>query len=237
MSAPRRGLRPFFSFFGSKYRLAPLYPAPTHDIIVEPFAGSAGYSLLHHDRAVVLNDLDPTIAALWRWLIGVSEDDVYALPDLPRGTTVDDLDVPQEAKHLIGFWVTESQTYPSRYHLSPTRGGRWDERKRELIAGQLTHIRHWRVKEGPYHALADEEATWFVDPPYVLAGKRYRTPALDFGALGRWCLTRPGQAIVCESNGADWLPFTHLRDAKNGSNRDYAEVIYHRGRGSIEEAA
>jgi site-specific DNA-adenine methylase len=34
-------LRPFFTFYGGKWRAAPFYDAPTHGHIVEPFAGSA----------------------------------------------------------------------------------------------------------------------------------------------------------------------------------------------------
>ena len=42
----KRGLLQFFSFFGSKVALAKNYPQPKYDAIVEPFAGSAGYSCL-----------------------------------------------------------------------------------------------------------------------------------------------------------------------------------------------
>jgi hypothetical protein len=47
MNYENRTVRPFFSFFGSKWRVAPHYPAPERDLIIEPFAGSAGYSLRH----------------------------------------------------------------------------------------------------------------------------------------------------------------------------------------------
>ena len=35
-------LKPFFTYYGGKYRAAPKYPEPVHGSIVEPFAGSAG---------------------------------------------------------------------------------------------------------------------------------------------------------------------------------------------------
>lgn len=47
-------LRPFFRYFGSKWLVGKHYPAPMHETIVEPFAGSACYSLHHFDRKVVL---------------------------------------------------------------------------------------------------------------------------------------------------------------------------------------
>lgn len=43
-------LHPFFPYYGSKWSLGPLYPAPRHDRIIEPFAGSACYSLHHPER-------------------------------------------------------------------------------------------------------------------------------------------------------------------------------------------
>jgi hypothetical protein len=41
------GLRPFFSYYGAKWGLGRHYSAPAHWTVVEPFAGSAGYSLFH----------------------------------------------------------------------------------------------------------------------------------------------------------------------------------------------
>ena len=49
-------LHPFFSYFGSKYRMAKHYPEPLYDIIVEPFAGAAGYSLLYPHKNIILYD-------------------------------------------------------------------------------------------------------------------------------------------------------------------------------------
>ena len=50
-------LHPFFSYFGSKYRLAKCYPQPQCDEIVEPFAGSAGYALLYPEKQVTLYEI------------------------------------------------------------------------------------------------------------------------------------------------------------------------------------
>ena len=50
-------MRPFFGFYGGKWRDAPKhYPFPEHDTIVEPFAGSAGYSVRYSDRNVILGE-------------------------------------------------------------------------------------------------------------------------------------------------------------------------------------
>jgi hypothetical protein len=48
-------LRPFFGYYGGKWRDAVKhYPPPEHTRIVEPFAASAGYSLRYPDRKVIL---------------------------------------------------------------------------------------------------------------------------------------------------------------------------------------
>ena len=59
--------------------------------------------------------------------------------------------------------------------------------------------------------IENQEATWFIDPPYNnAAGQRYRTRVSDYSKLGRWCRDRWGQVIVCENYGAEWLPFEPL---------------------------
>lgn len=230
-------LRPFFTFYGGKYRAAPYYPAPEHGTIIEPFAGSAGYSLRHHDRRVILVERDPVIAATWRYLLNVSPSEILALPNLSPGTSVNDLPgLAQEARWLIGWWCNAGATQPclrlSSWRLrsggaefgAPT-GGRvgWGPWVRERIAGQVDHIRHWQLIEGDYTAAPDEPATWFIDPPYVVAGKHYRygSASIDYARLADFCRSRRGQVIVCENEGADWLPFRPFRaikasEAKNG---------------------
>jgi hypothetical protein len=218
---------PLFWYYGGKWRDAVKnYQAPKFDTIVEPFAGSAGYSLRYPDRDVILCDKDPIIAALWRYMIGVSERDILALPDIPNGGTVDDLAVPQEAKWLIGFRINAGVARPAKKPGSWMRLGRrpksfWCSDVRQRIAASLRHIRHWKIVEGSYADLPMREATWFVDPPYQLAGKHYKHGAsgIDFDHLGEWCRSLPGQAIVCENEGAAWLPFKTIgavMSARNG---------------------
>ncbi len=50
---------------------------------------------------------------------------------------------------------------------------------------------------------------------------------MDFVALGSWCQQRLGQTIVCEYEGADWLPFVPLTLGWNSvaSNR-VNEVVW-----------
>lgn len=209
---------PFFTFYGGKWRVAPSYPQPMHDTIIEPFAGSAGYSVRHHRSRVILNDLDPAIVGTWAYLIGAAQSDILALPDLAEGQTVDDLPVCQEARWLIGWWLNKGSATPKRRPSTfmlqhPGGAPYWGEGIRRRIAGQLDLIRHWEVRQGDYRDLPDIASTWFVDPPYRgTAGSHYRhgSAALDFDALADWCKSRPGQVLVCERDDADWLPFADL---------------------------
>lgn len=219
-------LRPFWRYYGGKWRAAPRYPAPGFDTIVEPFAGAAGYALRHSQMRVILVEKYHVVAEVWRYLIGVKESEVRAIPcvdaveDLPRC-------LPDGARWLVGFNLSSGIVEPKLTLSAGCRrlraAGRdyygWSPRARERVASQLAAIRHWRVIEGDYTAAPDVEATWFVDPPYDGAGRLYKHPAsaIDFAALSQWCRTRPGQTIVCEAAGATWLPFRRLhRSQRNG---------------------
>jgi len=230
---PTDGLSPFFSYFGSKYRMAKAYPLPEFDTIIEPFAGSAGYSLLHHRRHKVrLYDSYEPVAALWDYLIGVTEDEIRHLPLGPwtKDRPVDDENIAPEAKTLLGFWLTTSQTYASKWPQSKVhdkgRGG-WSEGRRELIAGQLGAIRKWSITCCSYEDIEwSSKATWHVDPPYEDGGKRYKKNNVDYRALAEWCRHLPGQVMVCEQAPAEWLPFEDLAHTNNASNEMYKELIW-----------
>jgi hypothetical protein len=104
-------------------------------------------------------------------------------------------------------------------------------RVKETIAQQLPKIRHWRVRHCSYSDAPLVNATWFIDPPYQRAGKYYRfnSTGIDYKALSRWCRSRPGQVIVCENRGADWLPFEKLSDVKTTrANYRSREVVWTR---------
>ena len=99
------------------------------------------------------------------------------------------------------------------------------------------------VIDGDYReAPIDGLATWFVDPPYqpqeVPEGSKTVYPrgmgyardcsadSIDYAELAEWCGTRPGQVIVCEQAGADWLPFEPLIAAQDSQGRMKREVVW-----------
>ena len=224
-------LSPFFSYFGGKWRAAYLYPLPRHRRIVEPFAGSAGYALRYAMLDVELYDVDPVICGVWDYLINVSAREILALPDLQAGQDVRDLCLPDEAKHLIGFWLNKGTTRPGQTMSAWARSGKyagsvWGARVRQTIATQLHAIRHWTIRQQCYSSIENSSATWFVDPPYEDKGRAYRCNAIDYEALAAWCKTRNGLAIVCEQKGASWLPFDRLASCKTTRSNRSNEVIW-----------
>ncbi len=229
-------LHPFFSYFGSKYRMAKYYPKPSFNVIIEPFAGAAGFSLLYPKREIILYDNYEPVVMLWNYLIKVTKEEILNLPlnsnghEFCKEYPVSAHNITQEAKILIGFWLTESQTSSSRYPLSKSRGGNWTCRKRNMIANQVDHIRHWKIENKSYDKIeANQKCTWFIDPPYSQAGKRYRNNTIDYHQLGKWCKERQGQVIVCEQSGADWLDFSTFQKTSNASNKKYEEVLWATG--------
>lgn len=227
----RRGLKPFFSYYGSKWRAARLYPGPKYPTIIEPFAGGAGYSLRYFDRKIKLFDANPIVVGVWDYLIHAKASEILALKDIGPGQTVDDLgDVPQEAKWLFGFIVSHAVEAPRR---SPTKFAVHGLRNKKIvIASQLEFIRHWEVKCCEYFSIENEQVTWFIDPPYNnQAGRHYPKQVDDYAVLARWCMSREGQIIVCENEGADWLPFKTLASIRaqpkpGDTNRLSHEVIW-----------
>jgi site-specific DNA-adenine methylase len=214
---------PFFSFYGAKWQAGPLYPEPMHNTIIEPFAGAAGYSVRHYDHDVCLFDIDKRILATWDFLIHASPEDILALPLAEEIDSTYTVDGHPGRAALLGYWFNPASTMP-RPH--PTQRSGWSAKRRERIASWVPLIKHWTITKSSWSSIANTEATWYVDPPYQNVGKyRHPSSAIDFYALGAWCQSRSGQVIVCENEGADWLPFRtfHTINAMRGTSK---EVIW-----------
>lgn len=235
-------LKTFWNYYGGKWRVALRYPPPYHDVVVEPFAGAAGYSLRHYRKNVILIDKDPVIYGIWDYLIKVEPEEIMALPDTVED--VDGIDAPQEARWLIGFLLNAGSSapcrQPSKWMREKVASGEpfaefWGPKRKLRIASQVSKIKHWKAIHGTYSDAPDVEATWFVDPPYQNAGAFYtcNSGEIDFQHLGNWCQNRKGQVIVCENEGADWLPFEpfHAIKATHGATRKGVsmEVIWTKG--------
>ena len=219
-------LRAFFKYAGGKLARASRYPKPLCRKIVEPFAGSAGYSTTYPDLDVTLIDQDERICGTWDWLIRAKAQDIMDLPIMEQGQHVDDLiGVSQEAKWYLGYRINIGAS-PRK---TATRWNLWHASARLAVARQVHRINHWKIVHGNYDSVS-EYATYFIDPPYQCKSF-YREKVEDYTTLSKWVQSLSGQVIVCEGPGADWLPFEKLLDGKTHSNataRTVGELMWYR---------
>ena len=215
-----------FSYYGTKKKLAHLYPNPEHKTIIEPFAGAAQYSLYGDNwkNDVILFDTNPKIVKIWDYLIQAKSPDILNLPDIQIGQKVTDFNLSDAERYLIGFCINPGSSCPK---ITASKRCRWNSYKR-LIADSVHKVKHWKIYQQSYTAIENKEATWFIDPPYQKAGQYYMGHnKIDFKSLGDWCKDRLGQVIVCENQGADWLPFKLLTEHR-GSMKLNTEVWYYK---------
>ena len=236
---PTRLGRPMFSYFGSKWKGAKHFGAPREALVIEPFAGSACYSLRYNHPRVKLFDKYEVICEVWDWLIKCSVEDIKRLPDyFPDKEAIDRL--PAGARQLVTFWVGYASTDVGRmsmvtYHRYAERPdcSVWGEQVKERLIRQKPIIADWSIECLDYSQIPNERAHWFVDPPYNNdAGERYihGRAGIDYDALGKWCLEREGVVQVAEQEGATWLPFNRTYQIRSASATGKAsrEVIFER---------
>jgi site-specific DNA-adenine methylase len=221
-----------FDYLGSKMTLAPLYPGPPGDTVIECFAGSASYPLYYGVRRAILYDLDPIICAIWRYLIRVSAAEIRALPLFELGDNLNKHRyLPIEARYLLGHINNRGSTMMQAVTGSST----WTAARRERIARQVELIRDWEIHEMSYeNAAVIPGAVTFVDPPYKVAGLKYRCKFYDYAGLADWVRMRTGLVIVCEGpHHGNWLPFRPLAEVHNANNRMTAEYVYIQNRPAV----
>lgn len=201
-----------FSYYGSKSKIVDYYPPPKFDKIIEPFAGSARYSLKYWQKDILLVDKYSVIVDVWNFLINATSKDISGLPKLKIGESIDSYNLSEIERKFMGFMVQDGTT-GMRRTASMFAVNRMDE-KFNYIINNLHKIRHWKVIEESYEKIDNENVTWFIDPPYQFGGHEYKcsNKSIDFVKLSEWCKTRNGQIIVCENTKADWLPFKPMID-------------------------
>jgi hypothetical protein len=219
----------FFTYYGGKYRIAKYYPPPNHDRIIEPFAGSAGFSTRFPEKEIILCDLNPKVCGVWQYLIKVKASEILKLPEAIED--VRNLKIPQEAKWLIGFWLNKGTTHPCCTPSKRMREGLrpnsyWGSVIKQRIANQVQYIRHWKIFNKSYTELDNLGGYWFVDAPYnSIPGQKYVYNKVDYAHLSEWAKTRNGQAVVCEMEGANWMNFEPLVKAKSSKGYNL-EVVW-----------
>lgn len=204
-----------FPYLGNKQSIVSLYPLPIHDEIIEPFAGSARYSLLHWKKKITLIERDPAIIEVWKWLKEAQPDDVLKLPRLKLGEDLRNYKQLSKGEALLlGLLITKHSNRPRFIATSWATNHRPNHINYHLkrISKNLFKIKHWDIQLGSYELAVNRKATWFIDPPYTIGGRHYKygTNKINQGVLKEFCLSRLGQVIVCEGTGANWLPFRDL---------------------------
>jgi site-specific DNA-adenine methylase len=213
-----------FSYYGSKSKIVDYYPPPKHKKIIEPFAGSARYSLKYWQNDITIVDKYDVVYNVWKYLQQASKTDILGLPKMKQGDNVNDFDISQVEKDFVGFLICRGMESP-RKNVSSFVGGITE--KLNEIANDVYKINHWNIIHGSFEDLQNNEATWFIDPPYQFGGEHYieSTKNIDFVKLAEWCKTRNGQTIVCENTKADWLPFKPMKEM-HGSQYKTTEAIW-----------
>lgn len=208
-----------FSYYGAKTRIAHLYPKPANDLIIEPFAGSARYALKYFERNVILIDKFSQIVEVWKYLQNASEKDILSLPDVFTGESLNGekfKTLSRAEKLLIGFQIARGN------YCAVNKAQKFNSWKNDKIkiARQLFKIRHWKIQLGDYFEAPNVKATWFIDPPYLNGGVKYKygSDILDFETLKTWINAREGQTIVCENAASTWMDFKPL--AKNHGSKN-----------------
>ena len=177
-----------WSYYGGKTRLVHHYPTPKEDLIIEPFAGSARYALEYWERDVLLVDKYDVIVDLWKWLQKQTRNDILSLPNMEKGEDLRMLDLPKEAKFLIGFCINRGSKSPTNI---ASGFNNWNQDKIK-IADNLFKIKHWKIIQGCFEDIPNQKATWYIDPPYQFGGEHYKesNKNIDFKKLGKWCKSR-----------------------------------------------
>lgn len=217
-----------FSYYGAKTKIIDKYPAPLHDAIVEPFAGSARYALKYWEHDVYLYDLSEYVVTVWQYLINASRKDILGLPDVPSKVSLDSYNLTDGEKYLIGYCLCRGKSKP---RMIGHGFNSW-AKDRDRIADNIYKVKHWKVSRRSFGdvALTDVMATWFIDPPYQEAQQKttdkYLHWQIDYPQLADFIKTRRGQVIACEGSRVDYLPFEFLCLTGSTSNRTCFEYIY-----------
>lgn len=242
----------FFSYYGGKWLGARCYGPPRQDLVIEPFAGGAGYSTYWSHPNVKLYDLNPQTCAAWDWIINCTAADVMAVPDEFR--SLEELNaLPDGPRQVVGWNIAYATggrgTNPSipkwywHYVETGEKIGRlathsrshtnsvalmWGPRIKHRIVKQKPLIAKWSITQCSYIDIPLEHAHWHVDPPYQgKPGRGYLCSDIDFKHLGEWCRSLPGSVDVCENAGADWLDFKPLFSRKSmNSLKQSNEVVW-----------
>ena len=214
-----------FYYYGTKKQLAKYYPKPKKDVIVEPFCGAAQYSLKYWKKDVFLYDIDELIIRLWQYLQSATEQDVKSLPRFKAGDDIRDFKLSEGESLFCGYMAGISF---AKRNIVSSMASKTINNDILKISKNLYKIKHWQVKRLDYKEIPNIDATWFIDPPYIKGGHKYRysNKNIDYDFLAEWCKTRSGDVIVCENADAGWLDFLPIVQINGNANHKKIEAMW-----------
>lgn len=217
-----------FNYYGGKSRIARHYPSPRYNIIIEPFAGAANYSLLHYEKNIFLNEKDKRVYDIWKWLINEAKpNDLLEMKEFKRGDDLRNREFKcKELRELIRFCICFGSPNHKTRNIVTEWGSESINAKIIKMARTIPRVKHWKILYGDYEELPNIKATWFIDPPYMKGGKGYDIHKINYKELAKWCTTRRGQVIVCENQHGTWMNFRPLVKSVGIYKRKHTEYIW-----------
>jgi hypothetical protein len=213
-----------FSYYGAKTKIVDIYPAPTYDHIVEPFAGSARYALKYWEHEVTLYETYPKVLAIWRYLKEATEQDILGLPDVKIGDDIRTFESLSPAERwLMGYQLQRGNARPGCLVNARCR---WNVDKIR-IASEVHKVKHWTIQG---RSGMDDHwggATYFVDPPYEVQKHGYTNRSVSYGDIRTKVETGEGQFIVCGNADDHWAPFEPLATMR-GISKSHVECMWYR---------
>lgn len=208
-----------WSYYGSKSRICKKYPKPLYDTIIEPFAGTARYSLRYFEKDIILYDAYSHIIDIWKYLQSASVSDILGLPILKTGEDLRNFNLSNEEVKFMRFQISIGLSQPI-WKCSPMCNEERQNASLVKVSNNLFKIKHWKFFNLSYEKIKNTSATWFIDPPYQYGGHKYQISnrSLDYKSLSKWCMERKGQSIVCENDKANWMDFKTICKNKGTKN-------------------
>lgn len=223
-----------FPYFGSKVRIAKSYGPPWGDVVIEPFAGAAGYSVCFTPKKAILCDVYPAVCDAWEFIIFAGKRGGAPIMELPLVAPGDAMptDLEPGAAALMGFWMMRGAANPRKRLAGwaveyPNRF--WGDYQRRRLAKDSVYARDWEICRGDFSQLDGLVGDWFIDPPYQKAGKYYVHDFNEYERLAEFCLTQRRRVTVCEEfteELPDWLPFEEHHVHLTMQGRSTKEVIW-----------
>jgi len=220
-----------FRYSGSKARTLKRYPIVCNaSTIVEPFAGSAAFSMTHLDKKIILCEADLRINSLWHYLKSVPKDRLHWLMSAKTAEGTDVRNIPgltDDERILIrlytcGVYTGTLSCYKIYHHGFNLQKFIDADFSNVTVLSDYTEAAQY---DGP-------DTFMFIDPPYHGTRSNVYDSSLDYRAVEDFILSLQCPYIVTYGEGCrevfprlDWrLAFVkHVPKIKTGGTIERRE--------------